>query len=195
MDHYATREAIWHACTANHVPKLAYVIETQFTDRLKKSYGSAYYHKRTIFLSRGLFAEASQVKQYECVVHMACHFIVRYQWLKQPSYTPFPRLHGPEWQKALNRTNVPNTLAYCFCPVAERVSRTVFSCDCRQDLRFNEHLAQTVGSYSCARCGSPVTHLAEDDDDLLHATRDAPYQRPGERPTCGQGGASHRCQD
>jgi predicted SprT family Zn-dependent metalloprotease len=173
MNHEETREAIWHVCRSNDVPKLAHVIETQFTGRLKKSYGSAYYKKKTIFLSEFLFRNASQIKQYECLIHMACHFIVRYKWLKNELYQPFPRLHGPEWQEAMQRTNVPNTIAYCYCPASERVSRHVFYCACRKDLRFNEDLAQTVlgESHTCARCGSPVTHLKEETNGFFLPSR------------------------
>jgi predicted SprT family Zn-dependent metalloprotease len=182
MNHRDIREAIYHACIANEVPTLAYLIDTQLTGRLRKSYGSAYYKKRTIFLSRDLFSNADHIKQHECIVHMTCHFIVRFKWLRSPTYQTFPKLHGPEWRAAMEKTKVPITSAYCFAPSAERLSRHVFACSCRKDLRFHEELAKTVlsNSHMCARCGSQVTHLSEEaGDGLLYAPRIYGNQRVG----------------
>jgi len=161
MNHYDTREAIWNACVANGVPKLAYVIETKFTRRLTKSYGSAYYHKRMIYLSTGLFTDASRIKQWECIVHMTCHFIVRYKWMQSKIYRPVPRLHGSSWREAMANARVPITSAYCFTPDAERPSNHVFRCSCRNDLRFYQHLAQAVLAvpHSCAACESEVAPI------------------------------------
>ena len=168
MDHTNTREAIWRACVANDVPRLAYAIETKMTNRLTKNYGSAYYSKRMIFLSNDLYAPANKVMQYEIMVHMACHFITRFKWMRSQQYTTLPKPHGPEWRAAMDATKVPWTLAYCYTPDCERPAGQMFGCGCRKDLRFSDALTKTIcaSPFSCAVCDRALT-LSEASNGVL----------------------------
>lgn len=149
-------DAIWDACVANQVPHLAFGIQIYFTQRLTRSYGSFYYKERKIYLSKLLFNSIPHIKQYECLVHLACHMIVRYQWTQQTTCGSLPRAHGAQWKAAMRRANVPATSAYCYVPVVEKPTMQRFGCACHQNLRFHSAMAVRLQEvpYDCVQCDS-----------------------------------------
>lgn len=154
-------DAIWHACRANDVTHLAFSVQLYFTKRMTRSYGSIYYASKKIFLSETLFLAIPDVKKYECLVHLACHMVVRYKWERQNKCKSLPRAHGYEWRAAMRRANVPATSAYCYVPATEKASRHTFGCDCSPKLKFHKKLAESLIAHphDCCCCEKPMALL------------------------------------
>lgn len=157
------REAIWHVCVANAVPELAQWIECEWSTRLTANFGYAKFTEGKIVISNRL-REESRLFQYQWIGHLVAHMVVRYNWMKTNVCQSFPKLHGREWQEAMNCARIPVGVEICAAPLPERRASQTFFCLCSRDIVLNQKLAKRIQESKkrdvfCRRCDTPIMFL------------------------------------
>jgi len=93
------------ACDSNGVPELKYKIDFEFNASFTSRIGDASWNRKgcqrgRIRLSVQLWSRASEVDQYETVIHEACHIIAYYKFGTR--IEP----HGTEWKQTMGACDV-----------------------------------------------------------------------------------------
>lgn len=178
----AIHKIIAHACKSNSVTELSEKIQVFVSDDLRVHYGSYYYPKKRIYLSRSVFfnkkfnlkriknssQKATPVNydlfREQYISHLASHIIVHYKWLQEKVYVPFPEIHGKEWQTAMKNCGMGINIASCHIASFQKRSKVRVSCDCCTDIVLHGRLAfeSQLGGIECVNCGATLRdYLAE----------------------------------
>jgi len=152
-------EAIQMACEKNDCLDLFKKIKVEYSNRMTRAAGKAYYTKNLIVLSAPLLRRTARQDQIDTVVHEACHLI---SW---HLHSTAGRGHGRAWRKTMILAGYPNP-ARCHTinrtGLHRRAAHTNhrFRCACRTGLTLgpivSKRIALGLRQYKCKLCNTPL---------------------------------------